>query len=47
MKKHDYYLGLVSLALGIILGVIGLFSRSDMGGLLAVLAAASPARPSS
>ena len=34
MKKRDFYVGLVSLALGIILVAMGLFSRSDMGGLL-------------
>ena len=34
MKKRDFYVGLVSLALGIILIVMGFFSRSDMGGLL-------------
>ena len=34
MKKRDFYVGLVSLALGVILIVMGFFSRSDMGGLL-------------
>ena len=34
MKKRDFYVGLVSLALGIILIVMGFFSRSDAGGLL-------------
>ena len=34
MKKRDYYIGLVSLALGIILIAMGFFSRSDAGGLL-------------
>ena len=34
MKKRDYYVGMVSLVLGIILIAMGFFSRSDMGGLL-------------
>ena len=34
MKKRDYYVGVASLVLGIILIAMGFFSRSDMGGLL-------------
>lgn len=34
MKKRDYYVGIASLALGIILIAMGFFSRSDAGGLL-------------
>ena len=34
MKKRDYYVGVVGLALGVILIAMGFFSRSDAGGLL-------------
>lgn len=33
MKKRDYYAGIASLALGIILTAVGLVTRSDLGGL--------------
>ena len=37
MKKRDFYVGIVSLALGIILIAMGFVSRSDAGGLLSGL----------